>query len=353
MNPVVKVLGKNLLDTSKATLEYGKTKIINGEIYLNGTYDSSYDYYLFGSNNETLNIIKKINKTVSISCGSFIVGIWKRPGIVISGKVIKINPFAENLISIYVTIPSGTYDNIKLPIIVEIGEVATEYEQYQEQIATLPYTINAIPVSSGGNVTIDGQEYIADYVDMDKKQFVQNVLKWKLSERSGFRNGEVFHYNIGFLGITGKPLSISSHWKVQTTNYRHDHNSFHISSDGTVCSLCLENMSNMTDDEIKEWVKTNDPIFISVLLEPKIIDLTDEEVQAFKDLASYYPTTNVFVTSEQLEGYTEFNYPLNMKNGWDYVMEQIGETREFRYDTEVNVLENKIDTAILTAMMEG
>ena len=84
-----------------------------------------------------------------------------------------------------------------------------------------------------------------------------------------------------------------------------------------------------------------------------IIDLTDEEVQAFRDLATYYPTTNVFVSSDQLDGYTTFNYPLNMANGWNYVMQQIEETRPIIYDTEVKVLENRIDTAILTAMTEG
>lgn len=34
----------------------------------------------------------------------------------------------------------------------------------KSQTVTLPYTLNAIPVSSGGNVTIDGQQYIADRV---------------------------------------------------------------------------------------------------------------------------------------------------------------------------------------------
>lgn len=34
----------------------------------------------------------------------------------------------------------------------------------KSQTVTLPYTLNAIPVSSGGNVTVDGQQYIADRV---------------------------------------------------------------------------------------------------------------------------------------------------------------------------------------------
>lgn len=51
----------------------------------------------------------------------------------------------------------------------EMGSEVTSYEPYKPvQTATLPYTLNAIPVSSGGNVTIDGQQYIADYVDVER-----------------------------------------------------------------------------------------------------------------------------------------------------------------------------------------
>lgn len=44
-------------------------------------------------------------------------------------------------------------------------EIPTSYEPYTAKALTLSDTLNAIPVSSGGNVTIDGQEYMADYKD--------------------------------------------------------------------------------------------------------------------------------------------------------------------------------------------
>ena len=37
----------------------------------------------------------------------------------------------------------------------------------ESQTVTIPYTLNAIPVSSGGNVTIGEQQYISDYVDIE------------------------------------------------------------------------------------------------------------------------------------------------------------------------------------------
>ena len=50
----------------------------------------------------------------------------------------------------------------------------------KSQTVTLPYTLNAIPVSSGGNVTIDGQQYIADYVDVERGKIVKCVEKYRI-----------------------------------------------------------------------------------------------------------------------------------------------------------------------------
>lgn len=61
---------------------------------------------------------------------------------------------------IRVSAPSGIYDTIQI----EKGSEATPYEPYTEQSVQLPYTLNAIPVTSGGNVTINGQQYVADRV---------------------------------------------------------------------------------------------------------------------------------------------------------------------------------------------
>lgn len=43
----------------------------------------------------------------------------------------------------------------------------------KSQTVTLLYTLNAIPVSSDGNVTIDGQQYVADYVDVERGKLVR------------------------------------------------------------------------------------------------------------------------------------------------------------------------------------
>ena len=60
----------------------------------------------------------------------------------------------------------GDVLNNKLYVQIEKGSEATSYEPYTEQSVQLPYTLNAIPVASGGNVTIDGQQWVCDEVDL-------------------------------------------------------------------------------------------------------------------------------------------------------------------------------------------
>lgn len=127
------------------------------------------------------------------------------------------------------------------------------YEPYKEQSIQLPITLNAIPVHSGGNVTIDGQQYIADYVDVERGKVVRRVDSSK-----------------------------------------------------------LDNTQSIIDKN--EWL----------LAEPQEIDLTQEEVQTLKTLATYYPTTNISINSEQLDGYTVFNYPTPFEDEWNKTQKEIG-----------------------------
>ena len=150
----------------------------------------------------------------------------------------------------------------------------------KSQTVTLPYTLNAIPVSSGGNVTIDGQQYIADYVDVERGKLVRMVDSSK-----------------------------------------------------------LDNTQSIVDKT--EWL----------LAEPQEIDLTIEEITTFKALTTYYPTTNISINSEQFDGYTVFNYPISMKNGWDYVKKQLNDNRDYIYDMDTKTRD--IDTQAAEAYVNS
>ena len=87
-------------------------------------------------------------------------------------------------------------------------------------------------------------------------------------------------------------------------------------------------------DSLDAWLENNDLKILVTNEAPEEIDLTTEEIAAFKALATYYPTTNISVNSEQLDGYTVFNYPISMKNGWNYVKKQLNDNRDYIYDMD-------------------
>ena len=78
------------------------------------------------------------------------------------------------------------------------------------------------------------------------------------------------------------------------------------------------------------------------LAEPIETDLTPEEIEAFKGLVTNYPVTNVSITSDQLDGYTVFNYPISMAEGWNYIKQQLNDNRDYIYDMDAKAQD--IDT---------
>jgi hypothetical protein len=227
--------------------------------------------------------------------------------------------------------PSPDYPQEIKSVVNPTVKVSSE-DKTEFQTVTLPYTLNAIPVHSGGNVTIDGQQYIADYVDVEHGKVIRNILKWRLGDlKYGFNNA-VWHMNISGLGIDGSKIGLSNMFKIQNGHYNGVTTSeLYIAYDGKTAAL---NMRGMTDEEFKKWLREKNPEVYNVLTVAEEIPITLEEVSAFKQLMTYYPVTNVSVNSEQLDGYTVFNYPISMKNGWNYVKKQLNDNRDYIYDMD-------------------
>ena len=246
-----------------------------------------------------------------------------------------------------------------------ISNTLLPYQPYQETQATLPYELYAIPVDSGGNVTIDGQQYIADYVDIEKGVLVRNVKKmnidsytWKLNEETV---GTVRTSKSIFLNSTMRSERILSN---KFTNLyssegfdRSWSNKIYNITNGQLVMLLTHGIE-VTEEQ---WNKIKDGLVILYKLsEPEKVDLIQDQIEAFKALSTYYPKTYINAESEQLEAYTMFNYSVSMEKGWEYVKQQIGDTRKYVYDmdtklteTEASTLEAKIDTAILSEMIGG
>lgn len=283
------------------------------------------------------------------------------------------------------TVTEGeTYDISNILIQIEKGSVATSYEPYtggipspnpsypqeiksvvnpivklsnedgtQSETVTLPYTLNAIPVSSGGNVTIDGQQYIADYVDVERGKLVKRVYEYVFSGEDRWNaaadGAQYLAWRVG-----DNPGIIDSAYDKKC-----------------LCSCLIANIMNTTrkgenyistqsfDDTYRIWVSANvatskltgEKVFLALIV-PEEISLTQEEIRAFKELAAYYPVTNVNVASEQLNGYTVFNYPVSMKNGWNYVKQQLNDNRDYIYDMDLQSAEAYINSEYAVALTE-
>ena len=207
-------------------------------------------------------------------------------------------------------------------------------DETQFKTVTLPYTLNAIPVSSGGNVTIDGQQYIADYVDVERGKLVRHI-KEKSDTISIAVTGSV-----GGLGSYDYDIPFIKNVICNITNIVYED----INQGWASKQACISG-SNVGELRVYLPVGNHNVKIIYELETQEEIDLTPEEIAAFKALATYYPTTNISINSEQLDGYTVFNYPISMQNGWNYVKQQIGDTREYIYDIDARTQDTDLQAA--------
>ena len=55
---------------------------------------------------------------------------------------------------------------------------------------------------------------------------------------------------------------------------------------------------------------------------------------------------------EQLDGYTVFNYPISMANGWNYVKKQLNDNRDYIYDMDIQSAEAYVNSEYAVALTE-
>lgn len=252
----------------------------------------------------------------------------------------------------FIYINSTKNESITNKLQVECGSVATDYEPYTEQIVTLPYTLNAIPVTSGGNVTIDGQQYIADYVNIERGKLVRmleykKVVAAKVEDLTDAKRLYITTDDIwdrGTYTARSFPLMCSIG----------DGNLVTVSNNGwsgkSKCVLTGMPFATLTD--AKTYFDSHDAYICYLISTPTETDLTADEIAAFKALASHYPVTNVSTTSDQLDGYTVFDYPISLANGWNYVKQQLGDTRDYLYGIDLMTAEAYVNSEYAAALAE-
>ena len=245
------------------------------------------------------------------------------------------------------------------PMVTEDTSVTyDDFEPYHEQTVTLPYTLNAIPVESGGNITIDDQQYIADYVDVERGKLVRNVLVKTFTGNEGWDYSDATDDSKKrfYLEINKKiksAIGISNYLRSIGADIRKGDNCFA----AYTRSLDVRITSIASLAEFKSFLARLDsngkPLNVLFALDtPEEIDLTQEEISAFKALSTNYPVTNIEVSSDQLDGYTVFNYPISMANGWNYVKKQLNDNRDYIYDMDMQSAEAYVNSEYAVALTE-
>lgn len=231
----------------------------------------------------------------------------------------------------------------------------TDIQPYIGKSVTLPYTLNAIPVSSGGNVTIDGQQYIADRVmEKDGVFGIERNIREIHTNTKTMNNSEEYP---GWNKVKGVADVIYYSVNPETQSRRlYSQSSFtsatiiqNIAGTNNILYYQKKDVGYSQSELIAKAIDVD----IYIRLQDAIFEPLPGDIQAkLRTLVTNYPVTNISVNSEQLDGYTVFNYPISMQNGWNYVKQQLNDNRDYIYDMDIQSAEAYVNSEYAVALTE-
>lgn len=365
VNPVIKTHGKNLLKaTMQNTTHDGITCVNNGDgtYTMNGTATGQTDFYIYGYYDNVVRVLLDSRKTYIVkksgnSNVQYIVGIAGIYKVTAGIGDTQINNQAGISFFLCRILSGATLNNFTIYPQVEEGSVSTDFKPYQESQATLPYELYAIPVSSGGNVTIDGQQYITDYVDVERGKLVRmtELIEYDGTENwslQSINNNGIANFQIIATRYIGNIGMCDTLQLQKTTISNTNTEGFMINNNNSLFIRINTTRGISTLETFKEFLANKHIFILYALSTPTEIDLVKEEITAFKALSTYYPKTYINAESEQLSAYTMFNYPVSMEKGWEYVKQQIGDTRKYVYDMDLYSAEAYVNSEYAVALTE-
>ena len=356
VNPTIDVVGSNLLNPNKINnytyTHYGLTITYIGDskVHISGTYEfTDGSFVILETSQENISgkgynikgfFVEGDNKAFSL------YGLRSK-----DEKVIAMNTYGWNM---------GDKINMTIQVMVVQDSEPTAFAPYTEQFITLPYTLNAIPVSSYGNVTINGQQYISDYIDVKNGKLVQMVNCIKLAEydfrysTTPINKCDSFETGLKkYSNMEGKKnlCELFPYFGIAYDQKVDDSRIF--TWNNTMCIQFNQEKGINSIEKLKALFDKNpNASCYYVLKEPQEIDLMPEQIKALKQITTYYPVTNLFVTSDQLDGYIEFNYPISLANGWNYVKQQLNDNRDYIYDMNLDMAEAYVNSEYAVALAE-
>ena len=227
----------------------------------------------------------------------------------------------------------------------------TNEDGTESQTVPIPYTFNAIPASSGGNVTIGKQQYISDYLDIEKGKLYRKVKRLNLKDvevriiTHGFHSNGNGYLSVSIKNADKEQLPISNRYKGSVLTAKSGY--VYVPNSNSIILVD----DRFTDKQTAIKLLQDTYVFYT-LSTPTEEDLSLEQIKSLKSLSTNYPVTNITVGSEQLDGYTVFNYPISMENGWNYVKKQLNDNRDYIYDMDLQSAEAYVNSEYAVTLTE-
>lgn len=236
--------------------------------------------------------------------------------------------------SIKITYGTGSGSIIFSDFQIEAGSFATSYEPYKTPRSTiipLPNGLPGIPVTTGGNYTDEnGQQYICDEIDFSRGKYVQRVWqaefdgsedeKWTFEYKTKTFYADnvlpvLMNYRIGFSN-----KYIANNGKFDVIGIQFGRNNKHV---------CVTNDSIfdelLSDYGLSNWKAhlAECPLKVMTYLDAPIeTDLTEAQIQAYKSLTTFKPTS---IISNDANAQMEVEYAADTKAYIDNKLQEIAQ----------------------------
>jgi hypothetical protein len=327
--PVVTVRGKNLLSPSlESKTVYGVTFTVNddGSITVNGTATQGAYFWCYGTGTQATKQkpLPRGKYTVSgmtTTTNGFIIAAAVRASASADRVVLGYGDTEESasftvttdtaLCDVLVSVSTGTtVDNVTIYPMLEVGDVATEYEApIAPQTLSTTHTLLGIPVTSGGNYTdSDGQQWICDEVDLERGVYVRRV---GYCVYDGSEDEEVYTYGnrdntFEMKGNSDNylPVSVSTDLSRFLSNrfvptdstsiyLRGVNGTIAASTSGRYVRVAVDECAGFTVEEFRNWLVEHPVTVYYELNKYKETPLSETEIAAYRALHSNYPNTTV------------------------------------------------------------
>lgn len=223
----------------------------------------------------------------------------------IGGKFFKI---LQNDVPKYWYFPIFQGDTVNATI---YPRICKKEEAPQSLSISTPTGLPAIPVDSDGNYTdANGQQWIADYVDLKRGKYVQNICDLPLKDinlewytwgvNNIASNGTGFYAYVTKYARVGntKTLATICRYNIDVWGGRRIGCSANVNNSYITISLYTSDLDDASDntkaiESFKKVVEQTDAHVLYVRADPIERDLTSEEIEAYKNIVTYAGTTIV------------------------------------------------------------